>query len=53
MKTIKDAGFEGVELLSRVDVFQGANGEVRARAFGTEGVNIRAVKPESGRRGSS
>ena len=34
-------------MVSRVDVFQGANGEDRARAFGTEGVNIRALKPVS------
>ncbi len=45
MKTIEDAGFTGVELVSRVDVFQGTNSEDKARAFGTEGVNIRAVKP--------
>ena len=34
-----------VELVSAVDVFEGAAGEERARNFGTLGANIRACKP--------
>ena len=34
-----------VELDSTVDVFAGADGEAKARAFDTLGANIRARKP--------
>jgi hypothetical protein len=37
-----------VELVSTVDVFDGAAGAASARAFGTMGANIRASKPGTG-----
>jgi len=38
-------GFVDAELVSKVDVFKGAGGENRAKAFETVGANIRARKP--------
>ena len=38
------AGFCDLELVSTVDVFAGAEGEAKARAFETTGANIRARK---------
>ncbi len=45
MDAIQQAGFTDVELVSSAAVFEGAEGEANARAFGTEGANIRAGKP--------
>ena len=45
LDAITQAGFVDVELDSTVDVFAGAGGEERARAFDTLGANIRARKP--------
>ena len=39
---IRSVGFKDVELVSTVDVFEGAGGETNARNFDTLGVNIRA-----------
>jgi hypothetical protein len=44
MATIERAGFRDVQVLARGRPFAGASGERNAEAFGTEGVNIRAVK---------
>ena len=45
MDLLRSAGFVDVELVSKMDVFEGAAGEERARAFETLGANIRARKP--------
>ena len=34
-----------VELVSIVDVFEGAAGEAKAKNFETTGANIRAIRP--------
>ena len=46
MQLLGNVGFVDVELVSEVDVFQGAEVEQRAKAFETMGANIRARKPE-------
>ena len=46
LDAIQQAGFVDIELASTVDVFAGAEGEASARLFDTQGVNIRANKPE-------
>ena len=45
MDAIQQAGFANVELVATQDVFEGAEGEANAHAFGTMGANIRAGKP--------
>jgi hypothetical protein len=34
-----------VELVSKVDIFEGTGGEARARTFETVGANVRARRP--------
>ena len=38
-------GFQDVEMVSKVDVFEGAAGEERAKNFETVGADMRARKP--------
>jgi hypothetical protein len=42
---LRRVGFVDVEMVSKVDVFKGAEGQQRAEDFGTVGANIRAQKP--------
>ena len=44
---LRHVGYVDAELVSTVDVFEGAASEERARAFETVGANIRARKPLS------
>ena len=45
MELVRTVGFVDVELVSEVDVFEGAEVEQRAKAYETMGANIRARKP--------
>lgn len=45
---VEAAGFEGLEITSRADVFAGAPQQSSAAAFVTLGINFRARKPQSG-----
>ena len=44
MELLRSVGFVDVELVSKVDVFKGAEGEEQAKTFETVGANIRARK---------
>jgi len=41
------AGFVGVEIVTRADVFSGAPQASSAAKFGTVGINFRARKPDT------
>ena len=49
MEKIQQAGFVDVQITWRGRPFSGAGGQRKADKFETEGVNIRACKPEGGR----
>ena len=42
---VESAGFEDFEIVSRVDVFEGATQESSAKNFGTLGITFGARKP--------
>jgi hypothetical protein len=50
---VKAAGFEDFEITWRADVFSGAPQQSSAAAFGTLGINFRAVKPIAPRTSST
>ena len=45
MDLLRRVGFVDVEMVSKVDVFKGPEGQQWAQDFGTVGANIRARKP--------
>ena len=45
MDAINSAGLTDVEVVSKKDVFAGAEGEERAQQFEGMGANIRAIEP--------
>jgi hypothetical protein len=45
LDVIRSAGFEDVEMVWAVDIFEGASGQASAVKFDTMGANIRARKP--------